>query len=53
MTAATLPYQDHFWKGLRINPSFDEVLESTKKKSGMNFPTGLRSGLPLLFIAVL
>ena len=38
MTAATLPYQDHFWKGLRINPSFDEVLESTKKKIKYQLP---------------
>ena len=38
MTAATLPYQDHFWHGLRINPSFDEVLESTKKKIKYQLP---------------
>ena len=38
MTAATLPYQDQFWHGLRINPSFDEVLESTKKKIKYQLP---------------
>ena len=38
MTAATLPYQDRFWHGLRINPSFDEVLESTKKKIQYQLP---------------
>jgi hypothetical protein len=38
MTAATLPYQDKFWHGLRINPSFDEVLESTKKKIKYQLP---------------
>ena len=38
MTAATLPYQDQFWHGLRINPSFDEVLESTKKKIRYQLP---------------
>lgn len=38
MTAATLSYQDRFWHGLRINPSFDEVLESTKKKIRYELP---------------
>ena len=37
-TAATLPYKDQFWHGLRVNPSFDEVLESTKKPIKYQLP---------------
>ena len=38
MAAATLPYQDHFWHGLRINPSFDEVLQTVGKKIKYQIP---------------
>jgi hypothetical protein len=38
MTAATLPYKDHFWHGLRVNPSFDEVLQTVGKKIKYQVP---------------
>ena len=32
MAAATLSYKDHYEWGLRVNPTFDELFPSTKKK---------------------
>ena len=38
MTTATLSYKDQFAWGLRINPSYDELLQSTQKKIKYNLP---------------
>ena len=38
MTTATLSYKDQFAWGLRINPSYDELLQSTQKKIKYHLP---------------